>query len=437
MKLTKPLVTALLLLLLLALLWSPKATAQDYEIYVSDAGNFSQPPWQILKFDQNGENPEVFITENLDWPHDIVFLEDSNSVLVSNFNSGRIDRYNASTGRFIDIFASGLGGPTRMKIGPDNRLYAIQASGTQRVKRYELDGTPLDDFTFFGLPRGLGMDWDTQGNLYVSSYDWRIVRAFDPQGSDLGSFINSYLAGPTNIWFRTNGDLLISDYNNNTVWRFDQWGRHQGPFIQGLSQPEGVAVLPNGNMLLGDGGTSAVKMYTSDGEYIEDLITSGSGGLIRPNAIVIRQRDGHLKINAGLNDAWYNPLTDGQGFLVTVYPDQQRMFVAWYTYDTERPADDVTADLGEPGHRWLTAQGPYEEDSAELTIYVTEGGVFDSAQPPATTDPDGDGTLTLEFADCTEGLVTYRITSLGISGEVPIERVALDNVALCEELAGQ
>jgi len=98
MKLTKPLVTALLLLLLLALLWSPKATAQDYDIYVSDAGNFSQPPWQILKFDQNGENPEVFITENLDWPHDIVFLEDTNSVLISNFNSGRIDRYNASTG---------------------------------------------------------------------------------------------------------------------------------------------------------------------------------------------------------------------------------------------------------------------------------------------------------------------------------------------------
>ena len=63
---------------------------------------------------------------------------------------------------------------------------------------------------------------------------------------------------------------------------------------------------------------------------------------------------------------------------------------------------------------------------------MTEGGVFDSATPPASTDPTGDGTLTLEFADCDEGMVTYAITSLGISGEIPIQRISLDNVPLCE-----
>ena len=144
-----------------------------------------------------------------------------------------------------------------------------------------------------------------------------------------------------------------------------------------------------------------------------------------------------IQINAGLNDAWYNPITDGQGFLITVFPDIQEMFVAWFTYDTERPPEDVTAMLGEPGHRWLTAQGPYEGDTANLTIFVTEGGVFDAAEPAATTDPAGDGTLTIEFADCANGLVSYEITSLGISGEIPIERIALDNVSLCETLSGQ
>jgi hypothetical protein len=34
-------------------------------------------------------------------------------------------------------------------------------------------------------------------------------------------------------------------------------------------------------------------------------------------------------------------------------------------------------------------------------------------------------------------LVSYEITSLGISGEIPIERIALDNVSLCETLSGQ
>jgi hypothetical protein len=147
--------------------------------------------------------------------------------------------------------------------------------------------------------------------------------------------------------------------------------------------------------------------------------------------------DPSFQINPGLNDAWFNLATDGQGFLITVFPDRKEMFLAWFTYDTERPPEDVTAMLGEPGQRWLTAQGPYSGDTATLTIYVTEGGVFDAAEPAATTDPTGDGTLTLEFADCAEGLVTYEITSLNISGTIPIQRIVPSNVALCETLGTQ
>ena len=61
--------------------------SQGFDIYVSDAGNWSNPPWQILKFDENGENPEVFIDNNLAWPQDILFLEDRGIVLISNLNS--------------------------------------------------------------------------------------------------------------------------------------------------------------------------------------------------------------------------------------------------------------------------------------------------------------------------------------------------------------
>ena len=138
-------------------------------------------------------------------------------------------------------------------------------------------------------------------------------------------------------------------------------------------------------------------------------------------------------ITTAFNDAWYNPLTDGQGFMIAVLPNQKQMFLTWFTYDVERPPEDVTAMLGEPGHRWLTAQGPYEGDTANLTIFVTSGGVFDSPSPPATTDPAGDGTIKLQFADCESGLLEYEITSLGLSGSIPIERVAPDNVSSCEQ----
>jgi hypothetical protein len=142
-------------------------------------------------------------------------------------------------------------------------------------------------------------------------------------------------------------------------------------------------------------------------------------------------------INAGMNDAWYNPATSGQGFLVSVFPEIQQLFLAWFTYDTERPPEDAEATLGEPGHRWLTAQGPYSGDTASLTIYVSEGGVFDSAEPPAHNDGVGDGTMTIEFADCKEGLVTYEIVSPNVTGEIPIQRITNDNVPLCETLSNQ
>jgi hypothetical protein len=423
-------------LLLCSLLWCSSVFAQPYDIYVVDAGNFSQPPWQILKYDRNGLNPQVFITENLAWPQDMVFLEATNTVIVSNFNSGRIDRYNADSGKFIDIFTSNVIAPTRMKIGSDNLLYVLQAGGNNRVRRFQLNGTFVDDFTNLGLARPLGMDWDSEGNLYVSSYDGQLVRKFNQNGIDQGNFIGSNLTGPTNIWFHHNGDLMVSDYDAGVVRGFSSEGLYKGDYIVGLSQTEGVAFLPNGNILLGNGGTSSVEQFTTFGIYINSIIPSQSGGLIQPNAVIVRQDpDWEFEINAGLNDAWFNPATVGQGFLITVFPDQEQMFVAWFTFDTQRPPEDVTAILGGPGQRWLTAQGPYSGSVANLTIYLTEGGVFDSNTPPATTDPDGYGTMTIEFADCSEGLVHYEITSLGISGNIPIQRTALDNEPLCELLS--
>ncbi len=108
-------------------------------------------------------------------------------------------------------------------------------------------------------------------------------------GTDLGVFVNSNLAGPTNIWFDDNGDLLVIDYDGTAVKRFDSTGTFVNNFITGLSQAEGVDFFPNGNILIGNGATHSVKMFDSNGNYIEDFIPNGSGGLITPNAVVIRE----------------------------------------------------------------------------------------------------------------------------------------------------
>ena len=76
----------------------------------------------------------------------------------------------------------------------------------------------------------------------------------------------------------------------------------------------------------------------------------------------------------------------------------------------------------------------FSGSKAELTIYLTQGGVFDSAEPPATIDPDGYGTMMVQFFSCHAGRITYDIQSLGLMGEIPIQRIVEDNVTLCEAL---
>jgi plastocyanin len=143
-------------------------------------------------------------------------------------------------------------------------------------------------------------------------------------------------------------------------------------------------------------------------------------------------------MNAGLNDAWYDPTTDGQGFFITVFPDLNFVTLAWFTYDTELPPLDATANLGDPGHRWMTAGGVINNDEAVLDIEFTSGGIFDAPSEIVRTDPLGaDGTLTLKFDNCGTGTIDYDITTINAQGTVPIQRVANDNIALCDALLSE
>lgn len=141
-----------------------------------------------------------------------------------------------------------------------------------------------------------------------------------------------------------------------------------------------------------------------------------------------------FQMNPGLNDAWFNPDTDGQGFFVTVFPERGIALLAWFTYDTELPPQNASANLGDPGHRWLTAVGPIDGNHAVLEIEFASGGLFDQA---AAVDRKVDGTITLSFDDCNSGTVDYDIPSINRQGSVPIKRVAADNATLCEALSAE
>ncbi len=282
-----------LLLAVCIVLISTKLLSQTSEVWVSDAGGFSNPPWFVYKSNDLGENLEEVMnqSDNIEWPEDIFFLENENAVLISNLSAnGNISKHNIDTGDFIEIFANVAGGPTRMKMGADGLLYVLQWSNTDnKVLRYQLDGTFVDEFTSTGVAQSIGLDWDASGNLYVSSYGGSFIQKFDVNGNDLGPFIDSGLAGPTNIFFDKsgNGDLIVFNWNNGIIKRFDSDGNFIEDLITGVGKCEGIDFFPNGDMLIGVGSDGSVRKYDSDFNFIENFIEEGT--LLTPNAVRIRE----------------------------------------------------------------------------------------------------------------------------------------------------
>ena len=133
-----------------------------------------------------------------------------------------------------------------------------------------------------------------------------------------------------------------------------------------------------------------------------------------------------VDINAGMDGAWFDPNTSGQGFFIDAHPDPEGgnfIFVAWFTY-----GEDTAS-----GQRWLTAQGSFEGSIAELDVFETTGGSFDDPQATSTTQV---GTMSIDFADCSNAQLTYSLTDNGVEGDMAITRVLPGGQALCEELSG-
>ena len=169
------------------------------------------------------------------------------------------------------------------------------------------------------------------------------------------------------------------------------------------------------------------------------VINYSSGNILEENlvmtAVSAESEPAVFVMNPGLNDAWYNLNTSGQGFFITVFPDLNAVSLAWFTYDTELPPEGASANLGDPGHRWMTAVGAIDGNSAILDIEFASGGLFDTATEIERTEPGSVGTITLTFEDCNTGLIEYDIATIGQQGSIPIERVATDNIVLCEALS--
>jgi hypothetical protein len=124
-----------------------------------------------------------------------------------------------------------------------------------------------------------------------------------------------------------------------------------------------------------------------------------------------------MLINYGVSGSWFEPATSGQGFVIDILPLNNLLAAYWFTFPVEGGARE-----------WYLATGDINGDSVELTIYQAENGVFDEA---SMVETNAVGSASLEFSSCEAAIWTYQIDTLGLSGEVPLQRIAPDQ--MCEQ----
>ncbi len=303
-------------IILVLLICSPLILFSQIEVLISDRADNA-----VNKYDINGNFVEVFIEPNaggISNPQDIVFHPNGN-VLMTGHGNNAIKEYNGTTGEYIGEFSTGytLLGPTRMELREDGYIYVLQWFSNFKVVRFDLNGVFESEYTNTGVPQSIGMDWDDNGNLYVSSYgegsNGQIIY-FDASGNEIGTFVDSsILAGTTNIWFRPegSGNLLALDFNGNRLSQFDSAGTFINHPITGLATPEGYAYLPSGNLLISERGANQITEFDNNFNQIGRW-DDPSGNLSQPN--FIRIRDTNLSIPDNIVEAIFVSPTIGDYF---------------------------------------------------------------------------------------------------------------------------
>ena len=133
-----------------------------------------------------------------------------------------------------------------------------------------------------------------------------------------------------------------------------------------------------------------------------------------------------LVVTRYFSGLWDQPRQENQGVVLQIVdtdPERKNAVAYWFTY-----GDDTVS-----GQRWLTAQGGFAGSTAAIDIYETTGGLFDDPHP---VDVSPVGTMTIDFADCSNAQLSYTLSDQGLGGDMEISQLISNAQGMCEELAG-
>lgn len=198
----------------------------------------------------------------------------------------------------------------------------------------------------------------------------------------------------------------------------------------------GGGLSARGRVRIFSGSTGAVlasyEGSTANGNFGFDAVGVGDlNGDRRADLLVASQPRNRAEVIAGtvqsaapvfamgksMAGAWYNPATSGQGLLMDARSSDRLLFVAWFTF--EQAPSGSAAKVGQSGQRWLTLQGNYNGGRADLPIFNTHGGTFNT---PGGVTTGAVGSAVIQLVDCNNATLDFRFDG-GPVGSIPIRRL--------------
>lgn len=221
-------------------------------------------------------------------PQGIQFGPDGH-LYVSGGGSGAVHKYNGQTGASMGVFTLGytFGFPGDFEFR-NGSLFVSEFAGGANGGIWEFNGTTgaLIAHRVTATGGTDGFVWDANGNFIASEWGSNSLKKYSSTGTFLGVMgSGGGLNGPLDLRYGAGGDLYVNSFFTGSVKRFDGvTGAYEGDFVTGHVRTQGQLIGTDGSLLVGDYATHKINRYDANsGAFLSTLVTSGSGGLVRPN----------------------------------------------------------------------------------------------------------------------------------------------------------
>jgi sugar lactone lactonase YvrE len=130
----------------------------------------------------------------------------------------------------------------------------------------------------FNNPANLALGPD--GNLYVADNDNSCVRIVRPSGQTLTYVRQADFSHPFGLAFAPDGTLYVQtdgndrgsrNFDTGTLWRVDRETGHATPLARDLGRPRGLAVIPDGRVVMVDNEHHVIRVFDPSTAAISDL----------------------------------------------------------------------------------------------------------------------------------------------------------------------